>query len=50
MPKNLSAKFYKENTERLQKDIKIFLKNRKKVTISSRRIQKSLRRQKTKAC
>ena len=34
MPKNLSAKYYQENKERLQKklvkDIKIFLKKKKK--------------------
>ena len=34
MPKNLSAKYYQENKERLQKklvkDIKIFLKRKKK--------------------
>ena len=46
MSKNLSAKYYQENKERLQKklmpDIKIFLKKkRKKVTIWS--LQKSLR-------
>ena len=36
MPKNLSAKYYQENKERLQKklvkDIKIFLKKKKKKT------------------
>ena len=34
MPKNLSAKYYQENKERLQKmlvkDIRVFLKKRKK--------------------
>ena len=48
MSKNLSAKYYQENKERLpkklMKDIKIFLKKRKKATIWSRMLQKSLRR------
>ena len=43
MSKNLSAKYYQENKERLQKklmkDIKIFLKKRKKATIWSRMLQ-----------
>ena len=50
MPKNLSAKYYRENKEilqkRLVKDIKIFLrkKKKKKSTMWSRTIQKSTRR------
>ena len=49
MSKYSSAKYYKENKERLQKklvsNIKIFLrKKRKKTTICLRKIQKSLRR------
>ena len=48
MSKILSAKHYQENKERLQKklvkDIKIFLKKKKKkTTIWTRTIQKSLR-------
>ena len=39
MPKNLSAKYYQQNKERRQKkllkDVKIFLKKRKKATIWS---------------
>ena len=47
--KNVSAKYYQENKERLQKkhvkDIKIFLKNKKKQkTMWSVTLQKSLRR------
>ena len=44
MSKNLSAKYYQENKERLQKKArKIFLeKKKKKTTIWSWRLQKSL--------
>ena len=53
MSKNSSAKYYQDNKERLQKrlvkDIKIFLKKKKKKTaIWTRTIQKSLRRWKQK--
>ena len=53
MSKILSAKYYQENNERLQerarKDIKIFLKKKKK-TIWSLMLQKSLKRRKGKTC
>ena len=46
MSKNLSGKYYRENKERLQKkfvkDNNIFLKKKKKATIWSRMLQKSL--------
>ena len=49
MSQNLLAKYYQENKDRLQKkklvkNIKIFLKKKKKVTIWLRTLQKSLRR------
>ena len=49
MAKNLSAKYYQEDKERLQrklmKDIKIFLKKKKKkAAIWSGTLQKSLRK------
>ena len=50
----LSAKYYQENKEKLQKklvkDIRIFLKKKKKATTWSWTLQKSCRRLKTKAC
>ena len=54
MSKSLSATYYQENKERLQKklmkDIKIFLnKKRKKAAIWLRTLQKSQRRWKIKA-
>ena len=49
MSKNLSAKYYQENKERLQKmimkDIKIFLKKKKKKSDNMvANVQKSIRR------
>ena len=47
----LSAKYYQENKERLLvKDIRIFLKKKKRATTWSWTLQKSCRRLKTKAC
>ena len=55
MSHNLSAKYYQENKEipqkRLVKDIKTFLKKKKKVmAIWSWKLQNSVRRWKSKAC
>ena len=55
MSKYLSVKYYQKNKERLQKklvkDIKIFLKKKKKkTTIWSSMLQKFLRRWKTEVC
>ena len=48
MSKSLSATYYQENKERLQKklmkDIKIFLNKKRKATIWFRTLQKSQRR------
>ena len=44
MPKNLWAKYYRENKERLQKKL---VKDKKKATIWSWMLQKSLSRWKT---
>ena len=56
MSKNLSAKYYQENKERLQKKKKqkkskfFHRRKSKKATKWSRMLQKSFRRPKTKAC
>ena len=54
MSNTLSAKYYQENKERLQKkrakDIEIFLKKKKKKSGNMVVNVTSLRRQKTKAC
>ena len=50
MSKSISARYYEENKESLPKELMKDTKKRKKATIWSWTLQKSLRRWKTKAC